>query len=256
MTYKFNQNKYTKWYWQIIDAAKIRHFPIDAYTEQHHVIPKSLGGSNNKSNLVKLTAREHFIVHLLLVRMVDIADTYRMIHAVIRFKQKISTSKEFDLLRSTLHTYSKGQYNTSFGKIWAHDKLTKEIIYIKKDKFCKLSMIKGLPYQRGGFKDYKWINNGIIEAMISKDDTILTDWNAGRISKPSLDHMKQMAANRHTLEKDQLHSEKMKGEKHFNYGKDGFTKGRKWMNRDGKSKMISPELIEYYINIGWKVGRS
>jgi hypothetical protein len=38
------------------------------YFEQHHIIPKCLGGSNKKVNLVLLTAREPFVCHLLLWR--------------------------------------------------------------------------------------------------------------------------------------------------------------------------------------------
>ncbi len=34
--------------------------------EKHHIIPKSLGGSNSKSNLIKLTFREHYIAHVML----------------------------------------------------------------------------------------------------------------------------------------------------------------------------------------------
>jgi hypothetical protein len=40
-----------------------------SYFEEHHILPKSLGGSNKKSNLVLLTAKEHFIVHRLLVEI-------------------------------------------------------------------------------------------------------------------------------------------------------------------------------------------
>jgi hypothetical protein len=39
------------------------------YFEKHHILPKSLGGSNKKSNLVLLTAKEHFLAHRLLVEM-------------------------------------------------------------------------------------------------------------------------------------------------------------------------------------------
>jgi len=39
------------------------------YYESHHIIPKCIGGTNDKSNLVLLTAREHFIVHKLLVEL-------------------------------------------------------------------------------------------------------------------------------------------------------------------------------------------
>jgi len=37
----------------------------DGMLERHHILPKSLGGTNDKSNLVYLIPREHFIAHLL-----------------------------------------------------------------------------------------------------------------------------------------------------------------------------------------------
>ena len=66
----FNTSKYTNWYYSIIKRAQAR-TGIVGYSEKHHIIPKSLGGSNKKDNLVKLTAREHFICHLLLPKMVE-----------------------------------------------------------------------------------------------------------------------------------------------------------------------------------------
>jgi len=39
------------------------------YVERHHIIPKSLGGTDVSDNLVFLTAREHFIAHRLLEKM-------------------------------------------------------------------------------------------------------------------------------------------------------------------------------------------
>ena len=41
----------------------------DCYIEVHHIIPKCLGGSNDKSNLVKLTPEEHYVAHQLLVKL-------------------------------------------------------------------------------------------------------------------------------------------------------------------------------------------
>jgi hypothetical protein len=55
---------YKRIYNQIIDHAKTRQ--LEGYKEKHHIVPKCLGGSNDKSNLVELTAREHFICHILL----------------------------------------------------------------------------------------------------------------------------------------------------------------------------------------------
>lgn len=41
------------------------------YSENHHIIPRSEGGSDDTSNLVRLSAREHYIAHLLLAKIYD-----------------------------------------------------------------------------------------------------------------------------------------------------------------------------------------
>ena len=56
--------EYKKIYDQIMERAKNRH--LEGYKEQHHILPKSLGGDNNPGNLVYLTAKEHFLCHRLL----------------------------------------------------------------------------------------------------------------------------------------------------------------------------------------------
>jgi len=48
----------------IINRAKTR--SITTYTEKHHIIPKCLGGTDDIGNIVKLTAKEHYIIHKLL----------------------------------------------------------------------------------------------------------------------------------------------------------------------------------------------
>lgn len=68
-TNMFNDSKYTFWYHQIISRAQNRGVINHVYTETHHILPKSLGGSNAKNNLVELTAREHFVAHWLLTKM-------------------------------------------------------------------------------------------------------------------------------------------------------------------------------------------
>jgi len=39
------------------------------YYEKHHIVPMCLNGSNDKDNLVLLTAKEHFIAHRLLYKI-------------------------------------------------------------------------------------------------------------------------------------------------------------------------------------------
>ena len=65
----FLQNKYKFWHDNIINRAKNR--KLSGYKERHHIIPKCLNGSNDKSNLVNLTAKEHFVVHMLLCKFTN-----------------------------------------------------------------------------------------------------------------------------------------------------------------------------------------
>jgi hypothetical protein len=63
---------YIKIYKKIIDSAKSQNrkkTKEGRIYENHHIIPKSVGGSNNKSNLVLLTPKEHYICHLLLKKL-------------------------------------------------------------------------------------------------------------------------------------------------------------------------------------------
>lgn len=56
-------------YKKLIEKGKQRGYnkkKINGYHELHHIIPKCLGGSNERSNLVMLTAKEHYIAHKLL----------------------------------------------------------------------------------------------------------------------------------------------------------------------------------------------
>lgn len=55
-------------YQRLIAKACARVCP-EGYVERHHILPRSLSGSNDSSNLVCLTAREHFLAHVLLAKM-------------------------------------------------------------------------------------------------------------------------------------------------------------------------------------------
>lgn len=58
---------YLKIYNNLIERGLNRN--IEGFTEKHHIIPKCMGGSNVKSNLVCLTPEEHYIAHQLLVKI-------------------------------------------------------------------------------------------------------------------------------------------------------------------------------------------
>lgn len=58
---------YQKHYELLIDRAKSR--VLGGYVEVHHIVPKCLGGGDEKANLVQLTPEEHYVAHQLLFKM-------------------------------------------------------------------------------------------------------------------------------------------------------------------------------------------
>ena len=108
------QNKYTRWYYNIIQRAKSRKLPTDVYIEKHHIVPRSLGGDNQQENIVSLTAKEHFICHMLLVKMTTGKSKRSMAYAAwqmtnIDSRQRYSpTSRIYSLLKKNLSETYKG----------------------------------------------------------------------------------------------------------------------------------------------------
>lgn len=84
-----------KIYNDIINRSKDRGLnkkELEGYYEIHHIIPKCLGGTNDKDNLVLLTVKEHIICHLLLTRIYP--NNSKLLFSVISFLQGDSNSNK------------------------------------------------------------------------------------------------------------------------------------------------------------------
>lgn len=91
---------YQKIYYQLIESRKTRGIERENGYDLHHIIPKCFGGTNDKSNLVKLTPREHLIAHLLLYRIqTDKRKRFQMLTAVIMMKGKCENSRLYEKAR-------------------------------------------------------------------------------------------------------------------------------------------------------------
>lgn len=58
---------YQKLYNNLIEKSKDR--ILEGYSEKHHIIPRCIGGTNNPDNICFLTPEEHYLAHLLLVKI-------------------------------------------------------------------------------------------------------------------------------------------------------------------------------------------
>ena len=117
----FKENKYSQIYYSIVERAKSRE--KIGYTETHHILPRSMGGSNEQSNLVELTAREHYICHLLLPKITDGENRYKMIYAyTIMSGRKIYGSRKYAFYREEYAKINSKMRSGEGNGMWGVDR--------------------------------------------------------------------------------------------------------------------------------------
>ncbi len=134
------QNKYSRLYYKLVNAST-----LSDYTEIHHIVPRSLGGSDKKVNLIKLSARKHFLCHYLLTKMFEpnTPEYYKMVMAFMKMKSSSknqkryfnshlyeSKRKEFSIAQSFSQT---GEKNSQAGTVWIYSLIEKRSIKIFKN---------------------------------------------------------------------------------------------------------------------------
>lgn len=107
----FEQNEYLDEYYKIINKNKILD-PKSQYCEKHHIVPKSLGGSNKRENIVYLSAKDHFVCHKLLVKFTTGIDNQKMWNALWRMMNKQSHSQQRNYT-FTAEEYEESRFNHS-----------------------------------------------------------------------------------------------------------------------------------------------
>lgn len=165
MSVLFMNNKYSIWYNSIIFNAQQRVNSKETYVERHHIIPRALGGDNQKTNLVDLSPREHFICHWLLTKMTTGCARYKMLYALgcmqraSKFNQRVLSSWQYDICRkaiSVARSSRTGIQSTKKGKQ-----------YGKQANPCQTPRAR-------------WYNNGLTDI---KSHRCPEGWCLGRISK-------------------------------------------------------------------------
>lgn len=281
MNYEKNYNDYLNY------VKTLNRYKKDGnYYEKHHIIPKSLGGSNDESNLVLLTAREHFLAHYLLCKMTEGKEEhYKMVCA---FNLMLSFSKKSTL---QLEERTNAFYKNSRFYALVKKKYAAELSSFRKGKsFC---------HKKKKEKRY-WIFN----RNSSKDKMVLLEelpfylnngWERGRLNKKAPVYSKKIKKTRMynpsaNLEKNippemvseylengwiigsrpvseetrKKHREAMldpngKYQLYFSKLRSGELKrnhfsGTKRLNKEGKYITVKLEEVDNYLKNGWKIG--
>ena len=122
---------YKKHYQKLIKKARKRN--LNSYTERHHILPKCLGGSDSRNNLVELTPEEHYVAHQLLVKIYG--NVPGLIYSAIlmatysKYNHQRINNKLYGWLKRRYSNVCKarvGEKNGSYGKSWYYNPKTLE----------------------------------------------------------------------------------------------------------------------------------
>jgi hypothetical protein len=102
----FTDKFYSKVYFSTIEKAKQRGWKKARGRERHHIIPQSLGGSNDKDNLVYLSCREHFLCHWLLLKITEGENHHKMLYALMGMRAENEHQERYHT-RLTARIYEK-----------------------------------------------------------------------------------------------------------------------------------------------------
>jgi hypothetical protein len=193
---------YIKHYNLLIEKAKNRAVPKSIYTEKHHIVPRSEGGSGNSSNIVKLYPREHFLAHWLLYRQnpesISRAFAFNMMSCDRRGTYKPSSRAYAEGVEAAAKANKE---NFTGRKLITRQGKCKYVKPYEIDFYLELGWIQGGRrelHNKGRF----WSNNGLEESFGRE---LQPGWSRGRLTK-------------------------------------GTTKGKKAISKDGEVKFVdSPE---------------
>jgi hypothetical protein len=146
---------YKSHYQRLIDRSQ-RVKPEIGYFEHHHIVPRCLGGTDHRSNLVYLTPEEHYVAHQLLTKIYP---------------------EHRGLSYAAMAMGAEG--HKVYG--WLRRNYSKKCTGIPKSEAFKESMRKPKPQaHKDLMKKLNWITDGKKNDRIWEEDPIPAGWRRGR----------------------------------------------------------------------------
>ena len=130
--------------------------PASGYVERHHIIMRSMGGSDDPTNLVVLTGREHWIAHLLLYKIHRNSQTVHACHMMaMRCEERgipyVRNSRMYEKIRIAcaklsshrMKIHQSGEGNSQYGTRWICNLELKQNKKLKKGEVLQEGWIYG-----------------------------------------------------------------------------------------------------------------
>lgn len=212
---------YQKVYDQLVEKCKVRGLDKskhEGYHEIHHIVPRCMGGSNEKDNLVMLTGREHFIVHMLLWKAYPSNRSFA-------FAATFMSNRKVCKVNSYLYEYLKADSAKKISEATS-GKRVKDLLG---QKFTKLTVVEQADfyYSNTGAKHAAWLcecDCGNLTTVVAGSLTSKNTQSCGCLlsesGKARTGENNPMWGKKHTEEtKEKFKSRNyLKGENHPSFG--------------------------------------
>jgi hypothetical protein len=258
----FLSNRYLAVYTSVINAAITeKRIKGLVYYEAHHIVPRSLGGNDKKSNIVLLTAKEHYLCHRLLTKFTTGLELRKMkwaLHYLSRRHDYIGVYCSSKYERDRLSCRVMGEDHPAFGRKDSDEQRSRKSKLMNGDKnpqygktrtdeekqnlSSKMSGTNNPFYGKKHSGEFAKRNRGETHAMYGKTHSENTRKKIGeavsRAQTGNRNHRYGIAVS----ESDRAaQSERMKG--------------RRWLNDGQNQRFVDPETALELSMSGWLFGK-
>ena len=247
----FTNKFYSKVYFSTIEKAVQRGWKKARGRERHHIIPQSLGGSNDKSNLVYLSCREHFLCHWLLVKMTEGEYYHKMVYALMGMRAENKQQERYHTI-FTARVYEK--YRIEHAEY--HSKLmkSKNLVPWNKGRILEgdeleqhrertRNRIIDLDNRANGQK--KRIAKILGQKRTDETKKLMSLASKGIPKGPQSDeHKLAISLSGKGIKKTKNHSENIAN----------AVLGNISINKDNTEKKVKKDILQSYLDDGWQLG--
>ena len=245
----FKENKYTNLYNKLIDRSVERNWKKAPGRERHHIIPQSLNGSNDKSNLTYLSAREHFICHWLLIKMTEGEARSKMLYALMGMRAMSDTHQRYSSsVTSRVYEKYRIEHALNHSTTMKQKNLVpwnKGGVEITDEHRANLvqAALQRAPKSEESIQKWKESRDGYKHSDETKEKQRLSQ--IGKVKGPqSEEHRKAIGESMKGKSKKEGHADNVRN----------ATLGNISINKDGAEKKVKRGTLDQWVADGWSLG--
>lgn len=263
---QFNNTKYTRWYYDLINHRISNPVSKNTYRESHHIIPESFfknrkrdgikgwldGNPDSKSNKVWLTAREHALCHWLLIKMTTHNQrAYELMIYSFNMMKVSGDHQDRESSRMITRAYERNRIEWSrihSKNMSGKDPWNKGYVETRPDV---LARVKQAAQDRPKLTD---------EKLKEKNEKIKLSMTGKKHSSETIERMKLSQKGipkpKSALFRAQVKAKLTGVPKHSGHGAKvaNAVLGNISINKDGIEKKVKDHQLQDYLNDGWKLG--